>query len=320
MSKTKTEPPQGPPPDLLALAKQMAGFDTTAYLKEMFAKRLLRKYIVDKERSWEDALYFALKTHARPERWDDLMTDLKPAMYIDARTWTPPRLFPTPVFRGRDDETRHVSYFREHTEMCSPRGPKDGGPYFFYANRALPTGHALSVSDSRGNRGKLFFDNEVVTPVLFEMDLEGNQTIWMGLTPMEVMTQRQGLWHAADRVVVGGLGLGWFLNEVCKKKAVTSVVIVEKNLQLMLWLRPAIEAAYPEIATKSVHWVCADVYDYIDADKENWDETKYLLDIWPGFADCQEDPQFAKLKAAMPPDNLWGWGQDVDGSDERITD
>lgn len=318
MAKTrrKKAPPkgEGPSPELLALAKGMQDFDMAGYLNDLFARRAVKAHLVRVEKAWEASLFYALK-NTDPKAWDDRKFKVEPAMYVKASTWTPKLLFPTPVFRGRDDATTAFKEFRECTEFCPPT--KAGPRLFAYANRELPVGNHLSIADWTNRRGKMFFDGPIVTPVLFEITPEGDQTVWMGLTPMEILTQRPGVWMAEGRVVVGGLGLGWFLNAVAEKKDVVEVVLVEREENLLHWLRPAIQAAYPKVAAKTT-FVCADVYDYVAADRGNWADTKYLLDIWPAFGDCLNDKEFEALQATLPGSNLWGWGQEYEhdyGSD-----
>lgn len=314
-AKTKTPPAEGPSPELLALAQQMRGFDMEAYLNDLFARRAVKAHLNRVERAWETALFYALQ-NTEPVEWDEKKFKVTPAMYVRALTWEPKLLFPTKVFKGRGDETSSIQEFRECTEWCPP-APGQPGRFFAYANRELPVGHHIGIADWRNNRGKMFFDAPIVTPVLFEMDSHGDQTVWMGLTPMEILTQRPGVWMAEGRVVVGGLGLGWFLNAVCEKKDVTEVVLVEREANLLHWLRPAIEKAYPAVVGKTT-WVNDDVYDYMDRDVDNRKRTKYLLDIWPAFGDCLNDKRFLAFQDVTPGANLWGWGQEYepgDGSD-----
>jgi len=63
---------------------------------------------------------------------------------------------------------------------------------------------------------------------------------WMSLTPNEVWTLRPGVRAAKGRVAVAGLGLGWQLVQIMQKRSVTSVVLVEKDEQLVAEVLPRI--------------------------------------------------------------------------------
>jgi hypothetical protein len=289
----------------LAVAKQFENFDLQAYLRSMFAERAITEYLREIEETWEKTVFELLENWVPPAKWDDFGTGVQSAMYIDATTWKPKQLFPLPTWRGHGSVD--LKEFKKYTEVCPVLDSEDR--LFVYANRALPRGKSLKVAGCNDERGRVFFDGEVATPVLFEIDRDGGQTVWMGLTPMEVITQRPGIWAARGRVVVGGLGLGWFLNAVCAKPEVTEVILVEKEERLLHWLKPAILAAYPHIAHKCKQWVAGDVYEFMKGDSANHGSTCYLLDIWPNFKDCQEDPQFKQWTEKLAPQNLWGWGQ-----------
>ena len=68
----------------------------------------------------------------------------------------------------------------------------------------------------------------------FETEIpEGNRVyhgnVWMSLTPNEMISQRDGIEAAKGTVVIGGLGLGWFLRKVCEKESVDRVIVVDSS-------------------------------------------------------------------------------------------
>jgi hypothetical protein len=178
---------------------------------------------------------------------------------------------------------------------------------FLYINHVLPKSHPLSTRQGK-RHGVVYFSDDVVCPVLCEL-LPGRDMpeIWMGVTPMECLTQRQGIRLAKGRVVVGGLGLGWFLNEVCKKPSVERVVVVEKNGALLDWLKHVLMEKYPAVRAKVGDcWVRDDVYNYMESVTVFQRETRYLLDIWSSFGGC--DRKFYEWRKKLAPNQLWGWG------------
>lgn len=293
---------------LINYAEQLQSFDMREYLTSLLNSRATERMVAKTNREWEQEMFALLEDQCKPEAWSDRIP-FKQTLFIKANSWRPKFLFPTPLYHGEVGDMVTVEKFRDFVVAC-PTGPK-ADRVFFYCNRVLPRGRSLKTIDPTGEiNGHVFFDNDVATPVLFEMDSDGEQRVWMGLTPMEILTQRPGLYMAEGRVVVGGLGLGWFLDAVCQKPEVTEVVLVEKDEALMHWLRPAVEAAYPAIAAKCKTWIVSDVYDFMEKEKpEDRDRTRYLLDIWPAFGDCQDDERFQRWTKLLPSSHLWGWGE-----------
>jgi hypothetical protein len=253
--------------------------------------------MAEAERRHERATYERLKKTQKPVQWDDLKTGFEKLLFVSAKSWNPVRLFTTPPMEGLPGESMTQSELRKICVRCP-------GTNFLYANHVLPEGYPLSIANGVEKRGQVYFDGPVTHPVLYEVTVDGPQ-VWMGLTPFEVFTQRPGLRLARGRVVIGGLGLGWFLDAVCRRPAVTEVVLVERSEILLDWMLPRIEKAYPAVKAKKVNWVCDDVYAFMEADAANHQTTRYLLDIWPRY--LEYDRRFEDWKGKLG-SNLWGWG------------
>jgi hypothetical protein len=159
----------------------------------------------------------------------------------------------------------------------------------------------------------VFFDAPVEMPVLFEQmgpEDDFRQRVWMGLTPMEMITQKKGIDMARGRCVVGGLGLGWFLKEIAAKPEVTEIVVVDLNPQLFGWIMPKLREKFPSVEAK-VKCVEGNVYAYMDDDLRQRgpkDDTVYLLDIWPRFGDADYDRDYVQFEHVLN-DRIWGWGR-----------
>lgn len=229
------------------------------------------------------------------EAWDEDKTKFKDSLCLKAETYKPEKLFDTPPVRPKD-------YIVDPKQgITSPCGN------FLYCNRVLPRGEYLAVRQGR-RRGRVCFTKDVTIPILAEVASHmPKPKVWMSLTPAEILTQRRGIMLATGRVVVGGMGMGWFLNKVCQKPSVTEVIVVERSTHLMNWLRPRIEAVYPAVS-KVKSWVAGDVLEFMTVDTDR-DDTRYLLDIWPAYGDATSDRTFQKLKDRIP--HVWGWGDTV---------
>lgn len=112
---------------------------------------------------------------------------------------------------------------------------------FIYANRKFPK---LTKCETAfvGRRGAAYFSTDVVIPILLKAHPKPweDEGVWMSLTPMEVFTCRGGIRAAKKHTVVAGLGMGYQLVEISRKKAVKKVTVVEINQGLVEWLIPII--------------------------------------------------------------------------------
>ena len=123
----------------------------------------------------------------------------------------------------------------------------------------------------------------------------------MSLTPGEMITQRSGVAKATGKVVVGGLGLGWFLRKVCDRESVEEVVVVEKSQELLDWYGYDLCKRFPKV--KDV--VCNDIYREIG----RHGDSQYLLDIWPIYDGARQDKRLRAARKTLG-NQLWAWGMD----------
>lgn len=224
--------------------------------------------------------------------WDDDKTRFRQNLCVLGETFAQPRLFdvsPVPA--------TETTFDAPHAAV-SPCGR------FVYVVRTLPRGECLKIAQGR-MRGRVYFTTDVHVPMLLEA-VPGRKEprIWMSLTPMEMLTQRKAVKMARGTVVVGGLGLGWLLDRVCRRPQVKRVVLVEKERAVLDWIGPAVRKAYP--ATEKVaECVCGDALKHVGRHRPG---TTYLLDVWDSYGGAKNDREFQALKAAHP--NVWGWGDD----------
>lgn len=235
------------------------------------------------------------------DAWDALKTKFRSTLWLKAESYPYVPLFDTPPV-NLVEANKAKADFRDQSIRCP-------GTDFYYRNHLLPPGTAVTMYASYDYRGRAFFDGPVTIPTLLEVPEKDRMNVWMSVTPNEMITQRKGVKKAKGRVVVGGLGLGWFLNAVCEKRSVKEVIVVEQSLPLLVWLRPILEAKFPAIAKKVKAWVSTDVYDFMEKDTKDNKDTIYLLDIWPCIDDCDYDKKFLDWECRLPSKQLWGWGR-----------
>lgn len=92
----------------------------------------------------------------------------------------------------------------------------------------------------------------------------------MSDTPMEKRTNRQFLWNAHGKVLIGGLGIGMILLAIQDKEDVEQITVIEKHAEVI----EIIQKQLP--LNDKVTIVHADIFEYIPQSKYN---TIYI-DIW----------------------------------------
>lgn len=281
--------------------------EQSAHAAAYFERLIARREKAIKAREEEVATWEGLKG-TEPASFKLGETPFAKVMYLKAADWNPVPLFGTqPVVGGI-----YGVDSSEMTRRCVASSPDNR---FHYCNATLPVGHSIGVCPHQGAEGRVFFDADVTFPVLAELKPDFDYLVWMSTTPHEVMTQWPGVQMAKGRVVVGGLGLGWFLNAVCEKPEVTEVIVVEREYHLTRWLQPVLVEKYPAVAEKVRYWINDDVYNVADRASVGLDsrargrDVMYLLDIWPRFGQADRDEKFLALEAALGKDRVWGWGR-----------
>ncbi len=235
------------------------------------------------------------------EHWVENSTPFRPVLLLDAKTYKVERLFDDPP---RPADRRWPEY------LVSPKGK------FAYMNALFPKGASMGLLGKR--MGRVTWNGNVVIPMLVDMRRESESgesfpegtsekyratwgNVWMSLTPGEMITQRSGVAKATGKVVIGGLGLGWFLRKVCEKESVEEVIVVEKSQELLDWYGHDLCKRYPKV--KDV--VCNDIYHEIG----RHGDSQYLLDIWPIYDGARQDKRLRAARKTVG-NRLWAWGTD----------
>jgi hypothetical protein len=216
------------------------------------------------------------------EVWDEDKTGFDHNLILRADSFKPKPLF---------DTVPSLTWF---SGVLSPS--RD----YLYTNRILAAGQALKLALGPRQQGTVEFDGDVVIPTLFDL-AEGKPEPWMSLTPQEIITQRRGIQRASGTVMVGGLGLGWFLRKVHDKPDVEKVILVERCQELLDWYGYGLCRQLPKVTDV----ICGDVYDHIG----RFGKAKHLLDIWKLYGECLRDERFRWHKRRFK--HVWGWGEEA---------
>lgn len=169
---------------------------------------------------------------AKAEPWTD-KTPWRKTLTLTAVSWQPRSLFTVEPTKCNDvnNETKPEGKF-----VVSPGGR------FLYCEKLLPQEAKLALLQG-SRKGNVMFDGPVRIPSLHERHRESTSwrvEPWMSHTPSEIITQRPGYRLAHGHVVIAGLGLGWALVEVFRKRSVTKVTLVEISQELVDWVMPAL--------------------------------------------------------------------------------
>jgi hypothetical protein len=168
-----------------------------------------------------------------------------------------------------------------------------------YCVKTLEPG-AMLMTMSGSKQGSVLFDGEVNVPALHERDSRGYERApWMSITPMEIMTLRGGTRLAKGHTVVAGLGLGYQLIEVSKRKKVERITLVEKSQELVDWLWPQIKPMVDkpvDVIIESAHTALPKLTADVG-----------LIDIFFHYGNNDDDhADFVRTCKGIK--KLWSWG------------
>lgn len=221
----------------------------------------------------------------RAETWHEDRTQMKENLCL--RNFEVPLLFDVPP--------THFD-LTESTAVYSPCAR------YVYCNGVLPYGRPIEVNDE----GRIWFTDEVVAPVLMTVRPSKHcqpQTFFV-LSPAEIIAMREGLARADGHVLVGGVGLGWFINKVICRHTVRKVTVIEPSSSLLHWLKPVITKAYPE--TKAVEWFVGDPLDHVRSPQ--YDHCLITLLPKTGKAAQQRKAKVDKIREHAV--HAWIWDED----------
>lgn len=133
-----------------------------------------------------------------------------------------------------------------------------------------------------------FFKEDFRFPAVLE---GGNE--WMTLTPVDLDTSDAAIEAAHGKVVTFGLGLGYYAFMVSEKDSVESITVVEKSEKVIELFKKYVLPCFSH--PEKVHIVCADAFEYAEAEmpRERFDYA--FVDTWRDASDGA--PMYKKMKA-----------------------
>lgn len=122
-----------------------------------------------------------------------------------------------------------------------------------------------------------YFNTEYRYPCVYENGVE-----WMSVIPSEINTMRPLLKQAQGKMLVCGLGLGYFAYHLSRKDNVEQIIVVEKEAAVIQWFTQWILPQWeqPE-KLKIIH---ADAFAAVDRLKPGEVDTIFV-DLWHNAAD-----------------------------------
>lgn len=238
-------------------------------------ERMLRKTVKD-----EEAI-----------AWDPKMP-FRDALHIDASTYKQPSIFKVKPCK-EDDPNNQKN--KKKTLAVS-----EGGNWC-YREVILDAGDTLwTISGSR--HGVVCFDGPVKIPAIHSMTARGTwrETPWMSFTPMEFFTLRPGTKLAKGHTIIAGLGMGYQLEQVCKKRSVKKVTLIETDQEIVDWILPRLD-----LNGKDVDVIVEDANDVLP----EMTADVALIDIYEGYgsngSDIKRKISFSKNANI---DKVWVWG------------
>lgn len=171
-------------------------------------------------------------------------------------------------------------YYKE----VHPKATKKGKLELFYDHyeaRQMVLYDEVEVDDSFAEKSRIgCFLQEFPFLAIRE-----NERIWMSVTPHEINTMSEPIEKAKGKVLVLGLGLGYFPFMVLRKEEVDSVTVIEKNPEIISLFKENILPFFPNKEKLEIiegdafeHFKKADKYDYVFADL--WHQPRDGLDMY----------------------------------------
>lgn len=131
-----------------------------------------------------------------------------------------------------------------------------------------------------------FFTEDVVFPSIYEGD-----TPWMSVCPSEIFSMEASVAQAHGRVLVLGLGLGYYPFMIAEKETVTSITIVERQPEVVRLFRDHLLGQFPH--GDKIRIVTADALEYMDTVSPDMYDFCFA-DIWENHVDGAE--AYVRLK------------------------
>ena len=136
---------------------------------------------------------------------------------------------------------------------------------------------------------------------------QGQWICWMSTTIDEIILHDRALALARGHVLVGGLGLGYFLSEALARAGVRRATVVESNADV-------VRLVWPHLPHDRARLVQADVFEFFQRAPTARYDLVYV-DIWARVTP-RNLPEISHLRALAEPHlapggQIWCWGQEL---------
>lgn len=147
----------------------------------------------------------------------------------------------------------------------------------YKAYEAFVRDDVVLLSDFREIPQIGFFDTEFSFPAVHENGRE-----WMAIKPSEIETMKCAIDAVSGKVVVFGLGLGYFPYMISLKSDVEEIVIVERDTNVIQLCKEFIIPQFP--AKEKITIVQSDAFEYLETmGKQDFDYA--FVDLWHDVSD-----------------------------------
>ena len=126
-----------------------------------------------------------------------------------------------------------------------------------------------------------FYDRPIRFPVLLE-----NERSWMSAEPNEIATLRPLAEKAHGKVVMLGLGLGYYAFHALLSKKVRSVTVVERDQEIISLFEKVLLPHFPRKEAVSI--VKADAFSFVRNELPKLGADTVLVDLWKHAGDGME--------------------------------
>ena len=123
-----------------------------------------------------------------------------------------------------------------------------------------------------------YFNEEFSYPTVFENGRE-----WMAIKPNEIETMKAPIEKAKGRVLVYGLGIGYFTYMVSERKEVDKITVVERDENAISLFNKYILPQFPN--KDKVTIVKSDAFDYAKNEMKNGNFDLVFTDLWHDVSD-----------------------------------
>lgn len=123
-----------------------------------------------------------------------------------------------------------------------------------------------------------YFDKEFSYPTVFE---DGRE--WMAIKPNEIETMKEPIEKAQGRVLVYGLGIGYFTYMVSEKSNVDSVTVIERDENAISLFKKYILPQFPN--KQKIKVIQSDAFEYAKDEMKKGNFNYVFTDLWHDVSD-----------------------------------